>query len=67
MQAVQGSLVIVGANTQDAKVFWNGAEVDNVGFKITNKDGKQSVTLFVKENPLYAELRAAGITVKETA
>jgi hypothetical protein len=30
MNISQGSLVIVGANTPDVKVFWNGQEVPGI-------------------------------------
>ena len=61
MQTTQGSLVIVGANTPECKVFWNGKEVPNVGIAVSF-DNK--VTLKVKEDPVLAEMAAAGIAIR---
>ena len=61
MQTTQGSLVIVGANTPDARVYWNGQEVINTGFSVSF-DGR--VVLKVAEDPVLAEMQAAGIVIK---
>jgi hypothetical protein len=64
MQTTQGSLVIVGANTPDARVYWNGQEVINAGFSVQNTCGIVRVMLRVAEDPILAEMQAAGITIK---
>lgn len=58
MNIVQGSLVLIlGA---DNKVLFNGVEVPNLGVQVTF-DGK--VTLRVAEDPILAELQAAGVKI----
>jgi len=61
MNISQASLVIVGANTPECKVFWNGAEVPNLGIRV-NFDGK--VTLRVAEDPVLAEMQSVGIKIE---
>lgn len=63
MNITQGSFVVVGANTPEAKVFWNGQEVENLGFVIRNDINGQKVTIYIKEDPIIAELKSAGINV----
>ena len=60
MNISQGSLVIVGANTADAKVYWNGQEVPQIGIKVA----AGVVTLIVKEDPTLADMQAAGIIIR---
>jgi hypothetical protein len=64
METTQGSLVIVGANTPECKVFWNGQEVENVGVNVANDVMGSRVVIKVKEDPILAEMQAAGITVR---
>jgi len=66
MQISQGSLVIVGANTPQAQVFWNGVQVPFVKeFKLDWEADEQRVKLKVTaDDAVHAELRAAGVNVK---
>lgn len=63
MQTTQGSLVVVGANTPEPKVFWNGQEIEGItGITVTNTGETQRVVLRLPE-PLQ-ELVDAGIIIK---
>lgn len=64
MNISQGSLVIVGANTPDCKVFWNGQVITQVGVVVNNDSVGTRVVLKVLEDPLLAEMQAAGITIR---
>ena len=65
MQTVQGSLTILNPHAPDAKVFWNGVEVVVQGISVTNDDTtKAQVILTVAEDPILAELKAAGIVIR---
>ena len=67
MQATQGSLVIVGANTPDCKVFWNGQAVPNAGVTVDNDIDSHRVVIKVAEDPILAEMQSAGIIVRRVA
>lgn len=61
----QGSLVIVGANTDTPEVFWNGAKVDGIiGINVDNDADRRKVVLTVQEVGTLAELKLAGIAIK---
>lgn len=65
MNITQSSLVIVGANTPECKVFWNGREVP--GVKALNTifdDDDHRVVIKVAEDPVLAEMKAAGIEIR---
>jgi hypothetical protein len=64
MQSTQGSLVIVGANTPECQVFWNGQLVENVGVNVANDVMGSRVVIKVKEDPILAEMQEAGIVVR---
>ena len=67
MQTAQGSLVIIGANTPDVKVYWNGQDVPGVkGIIVDNDFDTHKVVLKVQEDPVLAELISAGITIRRT-
>lgn len=61
MNFTQSSLVIVGANTPEAKVFWDGQSVEFVKLTVDTFTGK--VVLHVREDPKLAAMKAAGITI----
>lgn len=72
MNISQGSLVIVGANTPDCKVFWNGQEVLGVtSLRIDMDTDEQRVALKLRpcesdaDRLRNGEMRIAGIRVKE--
>jgi hypothetical protein len=68
MNTSQASLVIVGANTPDCKVFWKGIPVPGVvGVLADNDHDTQRVVLRVQEDPMLAEMQAAGIIVRRAA
>ena len=64
METAQGSLVIIGANTADCQVFWNGAIVPNKGVTVENTLDIHKVVIKVKEDPSVAEMQSAGITIR---
>ena len=60
MQTAQGDLVLIGAHTPAPKVFWKGQPVPQVtGLRVVNG----VVTLTVPEDPVLAEMQAAGIKI----
>ena len=64
MQTAQGQLTILNAHTPEPTVFWNGTKVPNIkGLAVAN--GK--VTLTLPEDPVLAEMKAAGIVIKREA
>lgn len=64
MNISQGSLVMVGLHTTEPKVFWNGQEVPGVkGITASNTGASPRVVLNVAEDPLLAEMKAAGIKI----
>lgn len=68
MQVAQGSLVIVGANTADCQVYFNGAPVEGVtGVNVAHDADTHRVVLEISETPQVAELKAAGIVVRRQA
>lgn len=66
MQLAQGSLVIVGLNTQTPQVFFNGHEVPSIlEIKVDWESDEQRVKLKVSTLlPIHEELRLNGVTVK---
>ena len=63
MNTTQGALVLVGMNTTEPQIFFNGQVVEGVqAIAVTNTATKHSVTLTVAE-PLQ-ELVDAGIIIK---
>ena len=64
MQTTQGSLVIIGANTSECKVFWNGNEVPNGGITVDNDADARRVVIKVLEDPLLAKMATAGVVFK---
>ena len=66
MQSAQGSLVIIGANTPNCQVFWNGQPVVNTGVSIESNPTVQRVILKVQEDPILSEMAANGIIIKRS-
>ena len=65
MNLTQSSLVIVGAHTPECKVFWKGQPVPNVvSLSVDNDHDTHRVVLRVKEDPVLAEMQAAGIVIR---
>ena len=65
MQTTQGNLVLIGMNTPSPQVFWNGVQVQGVtGINVSNNTDAQRVLLALTEDPIIAELKAAGIIIK---
>ena len=65
MQTTQGNLVLIGMNTPSPQVFWNGVQVQGVtGINVSNNTDTQRVLLTLTEDPIIAELKAAGIIIK---
>lgn len=65
--AVGGNLVMVGLNTAEPQVFWNGKRVEGVtGVQVSNEGGiSPRVLLKIKESPEIAEMQAAGVTIRK--
>jgi len=60
METVQTDLTIIGAHTESPMIYWKGQQVPNiVGLKVLNG----IVTLTVPEDPVLAEMMAAGIKI----
>ena len=60
MQTTQGDLVLIGAHTPTPAIFWKGQQVQQVtGLRVVNG----VVTLNVPEDPVLAEMMAAGIKI----
>lgn len=65
MQTAQGNLTVLNPHKPDAKVFWNGVEVVVAAISVNNDDtAKAKVTLYVAEDPVLAEMKAAGIVIR---
>jgi hypothetical protein len=65
MQTTQGSLTMIGLNTDIPQVFWNGELVDGiVGITVDNDHDSKRVIFKVREDALFAEMQAAGITIR---
>lgn len=67
METTQGSLVIIGANTSNCQVYWNGQVVPNTGVTVVNDSLVHKVTIKVAEDPLVQEMKSAGIIVQRGA
>jgi hypothetical protein len=65
MQSAQGSLTIINAHTADPQVFWNGAKLDVKRVRVFSDDDDSRVRIVMTASPVAAEMRAAGIVVKE--
>jgi len=61
MQTAHGQLTILNAHTPEPQVFWNGDQVPNIK-ALAVYNGK--VTLTLPEDPVLAEMKAAGIVIK---
>jgi hypothetical protein len=68
MQTVSGSLTLLNAHTDAPQVYWNGAKVEGItAIAIANSGGMHRVVLTLPEDPILAEMQAAGITIKRSA
>lgn len=66
MQTAQGSLVLMNMHTADPAVFWNGLKIEGVErVRVLSDDDDNRVRIVMAANPLAAEMRAAGVVVKE--
>jgi hypothetical protein len=69
LNATSGSLVIVGANTINAKVFWDGVELTEVIKGQINFDEEGFVRLKVENttnfDAIYAEMELNNIVIKK--
>ena len=68
MQTTTGSLTILNAHEDTPSVFWNGIKVEGItAIAIANGAGMHRVVLTLPEDPILAEMQAAGITIKRSA
>jgi hypothetical protein len=66
MQSAQGSLTIINPHTSNPQVFWNGIKVEGVQrVRVLSDDDDNRVRIVMTANTVAAEMRAAGINVKE--
>lgn len=69
LQTAQGSLTMVGLNTANPDIFWNGAKIQGITSIRTDwEDGEKRVRLKlggVISAELEAEMVASGITIKK--
>lgn len=72
MITAQGNLALIGTETSNPRCHWKGQEIPGVlEIKIDWEPDERRVKLKVRQTTddvarqLYAELRSAGITVKE--
>lgn len=68
IRAVLGNLTIIGINTQNLKVFWNGVEVPGILTVDVNWDADDHrVKLRVNGNTdsLYLEMASEGVVIKK--
>jgi len=63
MEAVQGSLTILNPHAPAPQVFWNGQAVNAIGVSVVNDGVTGKVTIKVPEDPVLAEMQAAGIKI----
>jgi hypothetical protein len=63
MNTAQGSLTMLNLHTAEPQVYWNGQLVSVVGVAVVNDPAKQTVTIKVQEDPVLAEMAAAGIRI----
>lgn len=67
MQTTTGSLTILNAHEDAPSVFWNGIKIEGItGINVTNAEGVKRVVLTLPEDPILAEMQAAGITIKRS-
>jgi hypothetical protein len=67
-QVAQGSLTILNAHEATPTVFWNGIKLEGItAINIANGGGMSRVVLTLQEDPILAEMQAAGITIKRSA
>lgn len=67
-QIVQGSLVMIGLNTNEPKVYWNGKQIDNITAIHTvweEDDLRVAFRVNSMEDSLLTELQVQGIKVKK--
>lgn len=68
MQTITGSLTILNAHTPEPKVYWNGVVVPGItAMQISTDQGATRVVLSVVEDPVLAEMKAAGVVIKRGA
>ena len=68
MQVANGQLTILNPHTNTPQVFWNGTYVPGVqAISVTNDSDSTRVVLTLPEDPLLAEMKAAGIVIKREA
>lgn len=60
MNTAQGNLTILNAHTNAPMIYWNGSQVSPVtALRVVNG----AVTLTVPEDPVLAEMIAAGVKI----
>lgn len=68
MQTSQSNLVIIGLNTDNAKVYWKGQEITGITrAQITYDEDESRVKLNVSgdQDAIYAEMIVDGIIIKK--
>ena len=68
MEVAKSNLVIVGANTNECKVYWNGVVIEGLkGLTVNNDEDTTKVIMTLAETPQVSELKSAGIIVRREA
>ena len=67
MKTTTSSLTILNAHEDAPSVFWNGVKVEGItAINILNGGGLHRVVLTLPEDPILAEMQAAGIAIKRS-
>ena len=66
MIATQGSLTMVGLNTQTPKIFWNGKELTGIlSVRVDCDEDEQRIKIRVSAaSDVSAEMQAGGVNIK---
>ena len=67
MITANGALTIVGINTPNVQIFWNGLQVPNIeSVRIDWEQDEQRIKLKVTgpDDSIYTEMVASGISIK---
>ena len=67
MQTTTGSLTILNAHEPVPSVYWNGVKVEGISaINVVNGIDLHRVILTLTEDPILAEMQAAGIIVRRS-
>lgn len=65
INSAQGSLTMIGLNTANPSVYFNGEQVPGVlSINVVNNQDIRQVVLKLEEDPMVIGLQQAGITIR---